>query len=136
MDSVGKPDSLLVRLRVPWVVGVWGLPAVIGIDFEGEVGETFAVAAVVAPGGDRGEVGDCLTVPVVGNALIDKEDVAGRLRAGCGPSLEGGTTTGVPGTNAPNGLFPNGAPVIAGETGADSVISVGRPNSTTEGSRS
>jgi hypothetical protein len=136
MDSVGKPDSLLVRLRVPWVGVTWEPPAVTGTGFEGEVGESFALAAVVAFGGDMGEVGDCLTVPVVGNALIDKEDVGGRLRAGCGPSLEGGITTGVPGTNAPTGLLPNGTPVIAGETGADSVISVGRPSSATEGSRS
>ena len=84
MDSVGKPDSLFVRLRVPWVAVVWEPPAVIGTGFEGEVGETFPATPVVAFGGDKGEGGDCLTVPVVGNALIDKEDVAG-LRAGCGP---------------------------------------------------
>jgi hypothetical protein len=80
MDSTGKPDSLLVRLRVLWMA--WEPSTDVGIDFEGDVGETFAVAPVVALGGDRGGVCGFFATPVMGNALIDKEEVAGRLRTG------------------------------------------------------
>lgn len=56
----------------------WEPSADVGVGFEGGIGETFAVAL----GGDRGEVCDFFATPVVGNALIDKEEVAGRLRTG------------------------------------------------------
>lgn len=147
MDSVGNSASLLARCRVARVVvelGVVGdsLEGDVGDAFEGDVGDAFVPFAAAAVTGDKeeeaGEVGDvdCAFFPVTGNALIDNEDVGGRLRGVWAVSFEGGITTGVPGTNVPNGLFPNAAPVIAGDTGADSVVNVGRAISTTDGSRS
>lgn len=128
MDSVGSPASLLARWRVARELDEDG--------FEGEVGDIFAavVMTLVGDKDEAGEVGDLSEgpFPVIGIALIDNEDVTGRLRGEL-LSFEGGITTGVDG---PIALFPRGAPVIAGDTGADSVIIVGRPISTTDGSRS